>query len=87
LAIATPHASLTLAKLLLQYEVFVNITYIPSEARFSHYAKIKKAISSFTLINIRLMLNDIPVLKSFYIVSAVYVQPSNYFVIAYVALG
>jgi len=35
-------AGLILADTLQQPEVFVNMSYVPSETRFSHYAKIKK---------------------------------------------
>jgi len=45
----------------------VNIRYIPSEAIFSHYAKIKEAILPFFLINVLLLLNNIHVLTSFYL--------------------
>jgi len=41
---------LTLHDTLPQYEVFVNIRYIPCETRFSHWAKIKSAIVT-TLFN------------------------------------
>jgi len=42
-------AGLTLGNILPQSEVHVNITYIPTEARLYHYAKIKEAISPFFL--------------------------------------
>jgi len=48
-------AGLTLADMLLQSEFFVTIRFMPSEARCSHYAKIKEAISMFFSIEVRLL--------------------------------
>jgi len=78
---------ITLAGTLPQSYVFVSIRHIPSEARFSHYAKIKVAISPLFLVNVRLLLNNIHILELLYFGPGVYVRPSNCWAIAYVALG
>jgi len=70
LSIIALQAGLTSADVLPQSEVFVNIKYIPAEAGFSHYAKIK-VISLFFLINVLSSLNSIHVLVFFYFVSGV----------------
>jgi len=46
--------------------VFLNPGYIPSEAGFSHIAKIKEAISPLFLINVPFLLNNTHVLTLFY---------------------
>jgi len=61
--------------MLLQSEVSNNIRCNPSEATFSHYAKIKEAISPVTL-TILLLLNNIHVLALF-LWTGIYVRPSN----------
>jgi len=71
------HAGLTSADMLPVSEVFINIRYIPPEARFCHYAKITEAISPLFSINVLLLLNNIPVLTSFYFGNRFYVRPSN----------